>query len=237
MRNNRNDARRSARRSSRNEVKPTEVWAVLAAVGLILGCIAAYLIWNWRQKPAPKIDFLVGVDTSGSVATAGRQQLFSIFDETVDTAIPQQTHISFWSYDVNAHKQADVEAHKSRDLWKLEDDIIATHINTPGTYPSVVLEKMVTAAQLAGAAKRNCALMLLTDGEDADPRSTDTFISEIAALPNVKAIWFEGVLTKNGFRSELERRFKPILGDRLVISSDNDAENGLAHFRDLIEKN
>ena len=37
--------------------------------------------------------------------------------------------------------------------------------------------------------------------------------------------------------SELERRFKPIFGDRLIISSNHDAQNGLSHFRDLIEKN
>jgi hypothetical protein len=238
MRNNRIEERRAARHSSRSQVRPSEVWAVLAALGLILGCIAAYMFWNSRQKPAPKIDLIVAVDTSGSVDTAGRQHLFGVFEDTVDQVIPQQTSISMWAYDVNAHKFAErADWHKSRDLWDLEDEVIKQHTNVQGTYPSVVLQKIVSEAQIADVAHRKCAVMMLTDGEDADPRATDRYVGELAGLSNVKAIWIEGVKADNGFRSELERRFKPILGDRLVISSDHDAQNGMNHFRDLIEKN
>jgi hypothetical protein len=238
MRNNRTDARRDARHSARSQVKPSEVWAVLAALGLILGCVAAYLIWSSRQKPPPKINLLVAVDTSGSVDLNNRKHLFAVFEDTVDQVIPQQTSISMYAYDVNAHKFAErSDWHKSRDLWDLEDDVIKQHTNAMGTHPAVVLEKIVTDAQLAAIAKRNCAIMVLTDGEDVDPPSTDRFMSELAALPNVKAIWFEGVRSDNGFRSELERRFKPLLGDRLVLSGDHDAQNGLNRFGELIEKN
>jgi hypothetical protein len=211
---------------------------VLAALGLILGCIAAYMFWSSRQKAPPKVDLIVAVDTSGSVDTNGRQRLFGVFEDAVDQVIPQQTTISMWAYDVNAHKFAErSDWHKSRDLWDLEDDVIKQHTNSRGTYPSVVLEKIVAEAQIASIAKRNCAVMMLTDGEDADPHNTDLYIGELAAMPNVKAIWIEGVKSDNGFRSELERRFKPVIGDRLVISGDHDAQNGLNRFRDLIEKN
>lgn len=238
MRNNRNEGRRAPRQSSRTQVKPSEVWAVLAALGLILGCIAVYMFWSSRQKPAPKIKLLVGVDTSGSLATDARQHLFGVFDDAVDQVIPQQTSISMWAYNVNAHKFVErSDWHKSRDLWPLEDEVIKQHTNVPGTYPSVALQQMVTEAQVAGAANRNCALMLLTDGEDADPHNTDRYIGELAAMPNVKAVWIEGVRSDNGFRSQLERRFKSVLGDRLVITGDHDAENGLSEFRNLIEKN
>lgn len=237
MPNNRNESRRAARQSSRSQVKPSEVWAVLAAIGLILGCVAAYVIWSSRQKAPPKVDLIVAVDTSGSVDTNGRQHLFGVFDDTVDQVLPQQTSISMWAYDVNAHKFAErSDWHKSRDLWDLEDEVIKQHTTSPGTYPSVVLEKIVGEAQVAGVAHRNCAVMMLTDGEDADPHSTDRFIGELAALPNVKALWIEGVRSDNGFRSELERRFKPVLDDRLVISGDHDAQNGLNRFQELIEK-
>jgi hypothetical protein len=238
MRNNQSDRRRGTRQSSREQVKPSEVWAVLAALGLIVGCIGAYLLWSSRQKAPPKIALLVGVDTSGSLTTDGRQHLFGVFDDTVDQAIPPQTSISMWAYDVNAHKFAErSDWHKSRDLWALEDEVIRQHTDSRGTYPSVVLEKIVSEAQIAGVAHRNCAVMMLTDGEDADPHNTDRYIAELAAMPNVKAIWLEGVKSDNGFRSELERRFKPVLGDRLVITGDHDAQNGLDRFRDLIEKN
>jgi len=238
MRNNRSADRRASRQSSRSEVKPSEVWAVLAALGLILACVAAYLIWNARQKPLPKIDLIVAVDTSGSVETDGRKRLFGVFDDTVDQVLAQGTPISMYAYDVNAHKFAERDKwHKSRDLWDLEDDVIKQHTTAQGTYPSVVLQKIVTDAELAATAKRRCAIMMLTDGEDADPHSTDRYIAELAALPNVKAVWIEGVKSDNGFRSELERRFKPVLGSKLVLSGDHDAQDAMSRFQDLIEKN
>jgi hypothetical protein len=237
MRNNRGAERRAGRHSSRSEIKPSEVWAVLAALGMILACVAAYLIWNARQKPLPKIDLMVAVDTSGSVETEGRKRLFGVFDDTVDQVLAQGTPISMYAYDVNAHQFAVNDLwHKSRDLWDLEDEVIKQHTNSQGTYPSVVLQKIVSEAQLAATANRRCAVMMLTDGEDADPRSTDRYLNELAALPNVKAIWIEGVKSDNGFRSELERRFRPVMGGRLVLSGDHDAQDGMEHFRSLIEK-
>jgi hypothetical protein len=238
MRNNRTADRRASRQSSRSEVKPSEVWAVLAALGLILACVAAYLIWNVRQKPLPKIDLIVAVDTSGSLQTEGRKRLFGVFDDTVDQVLAQGTPIRMYGYDVNAHAFAEKDKwHKSRDLWDLEDEVIKQHTNTQGTYPSVVLQKIVNEAQLAATANRRCAVMMLTDGEDADPRSTDRYVAELAALPNVKALWIEGVKSDNGFRSELERRFRPVLGNRLVLSGDHDAQDAMGRFQDLIEKN
>src|SRR5437764_7454801 len=125
MRNNRPEARRAARQASRSQVKPSEVWAVLAALGLILTCVGAYLVWSSRQKAPPRVDLLVAVDTSGSVDTTGRQHLFGVFDDTVDQVLPPQTAISMWAYDVNAHKFAQrSDWHKSRDLWPLEDEVI-----------------------------------------------------------------------------------------------------------------
>ena len=237
MRNIRPDARRPARQSSRTQVKPSEVWAVLAAIGLILGCVGAYLFWTSRQKPPPKVDLMVAVDTSGSVDTEGRKHLFGVFDDMVDRVLPPQTSISMWAYNVNAHKFAErSDWHKSRDLWPLEDEVIKQHTNVQGTFPSVVLQKIVADAQVAGIANRNCAVMMLTDGEDADPGSTDRCMSELAAMPNVKAIWLAGVKSDNGFRSELERRFKSVMGGRLVITGDHDAQDGMNRFRDLIEK-
>ena len=124
MRNNQLEARRAARQASRSQVKPSEVWAVLAAIGLILGCIGAYLLWTSRQKPPPKVDMMVAVDTSGSVDVDGRKRLFGVFDDGGSGAAAA-TSISMWAYDVNAHKFAErSDWHKSRDLWSLEDEVI-----------------------------------------------------------------------------------------------------------------
>src|SRR5204863_90137 len=125
---------------------------------------------------------------------------------------------------------------KSRDLWDLEDQIIATHTDQFGTYPVNVLEKMLVSAKEAEAHGKGCACVLLTDGEDQSKPDTDKMMTRLAAMPNLKAIWIHGSATGNGFRSDLEKRFKPLLGNRLVISSTYDAEDGLNKFRDLLEK-
>ena len=68
------------------------------------------------------------------------------------------------------------------------------------------------------------------------PHSTDKFIGELAALPNVKALWIEGVAPTTASGLTLERRFKPVLGDRLVITGDHDAQDGMNRFQNLIDK-
>lgn len=236
MRNQRN--RQHTSRNSRNgaNARPTEVLAVLAALVFIAALGVGIFMISARKSEAKPIDLLVGVDTTSSMSKQGRQQCFGVFDETVDTVIPQETQIKFWSFDVNAHKIADKSSGKSRDLWDLEDQIIATHTNQFGTYPVNVLDKMLVSAQEAQAHGKGCACMLLTDGEDQDMKNTDKAMEKLAAMPNLKAVWIHGASTDNGFRSNLEKRFKPMLGDRLIISSNHDAEDGLNRFRDLLDK-
>lgn len=233
MQKNPNSLRRAQKNAGH---KPSEVWAVLAAVGILAVGVTAFFIINSRKKELAPLHLLVGVDTSGSVAPGGRKQLFGIFDEVVDTVLPKQTNISFWTFDVNAHKIAEKESNKSTELWPLEDEIVATHTKEQGTYPSVVLEKMLESAKVENTKGKSCACMLMTDGEDFDKPNSTKCITELAALPNVKAIWIEGAMTSNGFRSDVEKRWRPILKDKLVVSSDHDAEDGMHKFSNLIER-
>ena len=233
MRNSEN--RRS--KSTQNSAKPNEMIAALIAVALIIGGISAFAIWSAKKPREIPMEMFVGVDVTRSVAQKQRQKCFGVFESVVDSALPKQTHLRFWTYDVNSREQAARDSNKSSDLWPLEDQMIATlRKDTKGTYPNNVMHDMANAAKEAAASGKNCACMFLTDGEDTDPKATDKMIAELAAIPNVKAVWFEGVDGKSGTRSDLERRFKPVLGDKLILTSDTDSPTGLDQFQKLIDR-
>lgn len=226
-----------AQKKSDSASKPNEMMAAVAAITLIIGGIAAFFIWNALQPKRTPVEMLVGVDVTTSVGQKQRQKCFGVFDTVVDSALPQQTHLRFWTYDVNSREQAAVETHKSRDLWDMEDKMIATYrSDTKGTYPNNVMTDMILAVKEAGKKGRNCACMLLTDGEDTNPKATELAAAELASLPNVKAVWYEGVDSRGGTRSDLERRLKPILGDKLILTSENDSQTGLDQFQKLIDR-
>ena len=238
--NGRASARRDSRNNNRNQTggRSNDTLAALAAIGLIvvLGAGAFFLLRG--HSDAPKLDLLVGADVTGSVGTSDRQKLFGILDETVDGALPKGSQVALWAYDVNAHKISDKTPRKSEDLWPDEDQCIAHKQNAQGTYPAIALNEMAGAARQAQSQGENVALMLLSDGEDTDEnkKALEQAVTKIAALSNVKALWVAGTSTENGFRSTLERRLGPIMGNRLVLSSNGDAQDGLDKFRALIEK-
>ena len=242
--NRNSNGRASARRDSRNNNhnnsagRSNDTIAAIAAFSLIavLGLSAFFLL---RSRPAaPKLDLLVGADVTNSVGTGDRQKLFGILDETVDGALPKGSEVALWAYDVNAHKISAKSPRKSEDLWPDEDQCIAHRQNAQGTYPAIALNEMASAARQAQDRGENVALMLLSDGEDTDEnkKALEQAVTKLADMSNVKALWVAGTSTENGFRSTLERRLGPILGDRLVLSSNGDAQDGLNKFRALIEK-
>ena len=238
--NGRPSARRDSRNTTRNNTggKSNDTLAALAALG-ILAVLAVAAIFLFRgHSDAPKLDLLVGADVTNSVGTGDRQKLFGILDETVDGALPKGSGVSLWAFDVNAHKISDKTPRKSEDLWPDEDQCIAHKQNAQGTYPAIALRDMTGAAQQAQARGENVALMMLSDGEDTDEnkKALEQAATKLAALSNVKALWVAGTSTENGFRTTLERRLGPILGDRLVLSSSGDAQDGLNKFRALIDK-
>lgn len=227
---------RSRTGSNARSVNPTEVWGVLAAVGILLLLIVGYLIWASLQKEIKPIHLLVGVDVSGSIKEAGRKKVFGVFDDVIDTVLPKGSDLSFWAYDVNARKAADVTSRKSRDLWKLEDEIIATDNKTVGTHLNIVLKEMLPVVREMKTKEKRVAIMLLTDGEDRQPDETQSMVIQLAAMDNLKAVWIAGATARNGLRSDLERKLKPLLGDRLIVSSDHDTEAALSRFRSIVEE-
>jgi len=233
----RNSNRDNARRPyNQQDGKSSDTMAAVAAIGVIAFLVLGGFYWFSHRSSGPKLTLLVGADVTGSMGKAGRQQYFGILDETVNGVLPKGTPVKLWSFDVNAHKVADITPRKAEDLWSDEDNIIKLHTNTPGTLPAVVLLDMMSSIEDAHSKNEGVALMLLTDGEDQDPKQTEKVCKQLAGMSNLKALWVTGASTENGFRSSLERRLTPILGDRLVVSSGSDARDALNRFRGLIEK-
>ncbi len=204
-----------------------------AIVVIALLAISGYFILHSGSNIKP-IVLLVGADDTGSVHTQLRQQVFGILDQTVAEALPHGSHVIFWSYDVNSHQYSDIVPNHAEDLWPTEDLIMKQHPTTYGTHPGIVLKDMLATIQTNTTLNRPVAIMLLTDGEDQDPKETVTALKSISADPDVKAVWFCGATSQNGFRSMLERRWAPILGNRLIVTGPDDAETGLNKFRMLI---
>jgi hypothetical protein len=216
--------------------RPNEAFAALAALALLALLIGGGLVLFARRGNGPQVDLLVGADITGSVHKGDRQKLFGVLDETVSEVLPKGTPVEMWSFDVNAHKFTDVTPTRPEDLWPDEDAIIGQQSKTFGTYPAVALKEMASAVTQAQTKGRGAAIMMLTDGEDQDPKNTVAVITQLAGMPGLKAVWFCGTTANNGFRSEIERRMTPILGDRLIVTSSNDALDGLNKLHRLIER-
>lgn len=244
-RSQRHNLRRVPRRTSgRGRRAPShqgnEVIAAIAAVALMATLVLVGFFVFRPSGNQTKLNLLVGADVTGSVGTASRQKLFGILDETVDGVLPKGSDVKLWAYAMNAHLFSDKTPRKSEDLWPDEDKCIAYHpAIDKGTKPATVLKEMEASIQSAASKNENVGILLLTDGEDTDyedknlKRELENVVSRIKDHRNVKAVWFAGT-TSPPFRSLLERRLGPILGDRLVLSSSGDAQDGLNRFRVLL---
>jgi hypothetical protein len=217
--------------------RPSEALAALAALGLIAVLVGGGFMLFSRKPTGPRVSLLVGADITGSMGKNDRQKVFGVLDETVSSVLPKNTLVELWSYDVNSHKYSDIVPQKPEDLWSDEDRMISQKsVTTPGTYPARVLKDMEPAIAQAQESGKGAAIMLLTDGEDQDNKTTIAEVKQLAGASNLKAVWFVGTTSENGFRSLIERNLGPVLGDRLVVTSKNDAPDGLNRFRDLIAK-
>lgn len=216
--------------------RSTEAYAALAAFALIALIVGGGALLLMRRPVPRRVDLLVAADVTGSVHQEDRRQLFGVVDETVSMALPKGSPVEMWSFDVNAHKFSSVTPSRPEDLWPDEDNIMKQKTSAIGTYPAEALKEMTPAVELAQLKGHAAAIMILTDGEDQDPKRTETMLKQLSGIGALKAVWFSGARSDNGFRSQIERRMGPILGDRLIVTGANDAQDGLNQFRALLTK-
>lgn len=229
--------KRSSTSNHTTGARPSEALAALSAIGLIVMLVGVGYLLVAHRASGPRVNLLVGADITGSMHSVDRQKVFGVLDETVSGVMPKDSLVELWSYDVNAHKFSDLVPKKAEDLWPDEDRMIALKsTTTPGTYPARAFKEMEPAIERARQEGKGAAIMLLTDGEDQDVKSTIGELKHISNMTNLKAVWFVGTTSENGFRSLIERNLGPILGERLVVTSKNDATDGMNRFHALIEK-
>src|SRR5579875_1612489 len=216
------------------QFQPSEMIAAVAALALIIGLVGAGAYVFSHARSGKRVDLLVGADVTGSVHMHSRKQMFGVLDETVAEVLPQGSHVEIWSFDVNAHKFADLVPVRPEDLWPTEDEVMALHPTSWGTFPAVAFKEMEREASADQAQGEPTAILMLTDGEDENPSTTVEEAKKLAQIGSLKAVWFCGVTSRNGFRSELERRLVPIFGNRLIVTGRQDAAEGLQRLRQLI---
>ncbi len=222
-------------RNDGNSAPRTETLAGLLALVLIGLVIAAGAVLMRHSNDAhPAVDLLVGADDTASVHAGKRKQVFGVLDETVSELLPQNSTVDLWSYDVNAHQFGSQQPIHAEDLWPAEDRIMALHPTTYGTHPGVVLEDMEARAQQDDQAGKPVVILLLTDGEDQNPKETRKALMQLENDSMLRAVWFCGATGSNGFLAMLNRRWKPILGNKLIVTGKFDSQHGLDELRTLL---
>ncbi len=212
-----------------------------SALGLsVLGLLLAGGIGFWavhaHQAQAPGLIALTAVDVSGSHTAAQRKQDIGPLEAAVETALPFRTPLRLWQFDSAAREMYNGQPEGGQDLWKAEDELCRYVSHTEGTHVERALTQMLPAIRQAQAGGHPVGILIVWDGDMADVGAVKKAASELAALPNVRAVWLIGVKTDAGLRSETARTFAP-LGSRLVISGSLDARDGLEKFRDKVRGN
>jgi hypothetical protein len=215
--------------------KAAAPWAILAL--LVVGAaLAGYFFLVAPVAQPPKFSLLVDFDVSESQNQRERKRLSAVLDSTVDMVLPTRSRVVIWAFDHDPLKVYSGRPASARDLWTVQDEIFTASLGSqPGTYPSRVLEQNLEEAQKAVQRGERIAVMLLWDGDNADPEATKKAAEELAALPNLKALWVVGVQIESGqaLRSQVERIFAS-LGDRLIVSGRYDVRDGQADFRQKV---
>lgn len=211
--------------------------AALAAVGTVAAGALGYAVLGGagRGQEPPALQLLVLVDKSGSESKTTRHRRFGALDDVIETTLPVQNRVTIWSYGPTIQKEwGPGRVVKSRDLWPVEDDISAGAVSQPGTHLGAALQAAAQAARQASAKGEPVACLVLGSGEETDHAVAADAARELAALPNVRAVWFAGAKSEAGLRTSVEQTLSPI-GSRLVVSGPFDARSGLESFRRLVK--
>lgn len=196
-----------------------------------------------QASPAP-IHLLVGADVSGSTTPRERRRVSFALEDALFKRLPRRTPVTLWLYDTQARRIADAQAFgRKADFESVKREFVNYQAakNAHGTSQAIALAPMAERAKSLAKNDELCALLLLTDGEDSDPAATKKAAAELAALPNVRAVWVVGVVTENEdhvlLREKLAQALAP-LGDKSVITGAGGVErdSGLDKFSALVRR-
>jgi hypothetical protein len=178
---------------------------------------------------------LVNLDVSQSQTPKERKALCGVLEHLVDNILPGGTRIVIWTFARCAFKEYDARPRKSRELWNWEENIRAQQ--GIGTYPDRVLQDNLREVQCGIRSGEPTAVVLLWDGDDANPKGTKRRAEELAKLPGLKAIWVVNVPldSRQDLRSQVEHTFAS-MGDRLVVSGPYDRAEGFKRFKSLLQR-
>lgn len=217
--------------------------AAAGAVAVLL-CIALAGCSHERMP----VRLLVGADVSGSMDKSGpnpqRRQYLGVLEQAV-SALPKDNTVGIWMYDtaanllfspapvsdpamqLNAAEQKILNADNSRLVKKP---------GQRGTFQSAPLTAMLNDARAADRDGHMVAMILCTDAEDMDTRATIRVAEELARLHNLRVVWVVGADPTSGMASQIRTSLSP-LGSRLIVSTADNASQGLDQFRGIVYTN
>jgi uncharacterized protein with von Willebrand factor type A (vWA) domain len=184
----------------------------------------------------------IGADTSGSMTVTKRGAAFGMVYLLCDQVLRRAPVFTIFAYDESVRLLLDNPVKNSSELQSVEDEICgggpgmkstATGQETKRrTHPARLL-KHILKRITAEPPHTEEILVLLTDGEDAEPAETRAVVQELAKRQGIRAVWVIGVAVGQELRayrgadlySQVRETYAPF-GDRLVVSSRLDLAAG-----------
>lgn len=214
-----------------------------AALAALCACLA-FTGCSHQRMP---VRLLIGADVSGSMDKDGptpqRRQYLGVMEQGV-SALPRDNTVGIWMYDTTANllfppapvsdPAVQLDAAEQKIL-KANSSKLAKTAGR-GTFQSAPLKAMLNDARNADRDGHMVAIILCTDGEDMDMRATIGVAQELARLHNLRVVWVVGADPTSGMASQIRTSLSP-LGNRLIVSTADNAGQGLDQFRGIVYTN
>lgn len=224
-----------ARRDQAHRTFLTSTAISLAALALLVIAGKAHFAGQAKHGRSAPLEVYALTDVSASNGTTHRKTEFNALLGVVDRVLPFRTPLHIWQFDRFARKYGDFSPRSSRDLWRAEDAVCGYRSATVQTRPSKAIREMLPAARQSGRNGKRILVFLAWDGGAEGDADLPAAVRDLAAVPNLRAVWLVGVKDTDGLRSATERIFAP-LGDRLVVSGELDIADGFDAVRAKLRK-
>ncbi|MCC7493727.1 MAG: VWA domain-containing protein [Fimbriimonadaceae bacterium] len=184
-------------------------WAVLPLLALI-----ALLCPGCGPRQSPRLDLLLDVSASTQATRDGADSPLAVVLQAVQRLQSRRPQVVVWQFAQEVSIVYGNRPQQTTDLVPVLRQYGRQTAAGRGTHPARALAALT--ASWATASEQAFGVVLLTDGESADPAALRRAVAGLAAEPRLRAAWLVGLQPR--LRVATERTFAP-LGARLLVSS------------------
>jgi hypothetical protein len=185
------------------------------------------------SKSTKKLYADVACDISGSVANDDQRREYVGPLETLCSTSLRGSRLTLYSFFHSPDQIAQVDVEDEDSTWPiLKRKILEVEPNRKlqNTYFAPVLDRFIKDAKEHDDSP--FVGLIFTDGQLFDKTETKAKAAELASLSNVKAIYMVPITYQP---LELKRFMAP-LGSKLILSTPDDKERGIADLNEVIKK-